>query len=240
MTPPAHGDRPLASALRRGLHAVAVGATLAVASSVALAQQAWEATVTGSVAPAKPAASPWAAAVASAASKSRPGGDAPAPPDAKPASLKAEAKPGSNAVKATPAEEYCANIANPAADARFMWQKKMLAAMEQEIAKRVAAMEEKAAELQKWLARREEFSKKANETLLSIYTRMKPDAAAQQMAGLDEETAAALLIKLEPRKASLILNEMDSNQAIRLAATISGAGKFAPAASKNPTEAKAK
>jgi flagellar motility protein MotE (MotC chaperone) len=241
MTPAAHGDRPLASALRRGLHVVAVGATLAVASSVALAQQAWEATVTGSVAPAKPAASPWAAAVAAAASKPRPGGDAPAaPPDTKPAPLKTEAKPAASVVKGTPAEEYCTNIANPAADARFMWQKKMLAAMEQEIAKRVAAMEEKAAELQKWLARREEFSKKANETLLSIYTRMKPDAAAQQMAGLDEETAAALLIKLEPRKASLILNEMDSNQAIRLAATISGAGKFAPAASKNPTEAKAK
>jgi len=239
MTPAAHGYRPLASALRRGLHAAAVCATLAVASSVALAQQAWEARVTGSVAPAKPAASPWAAAVAAAAPKPRQVETA-APPDPKPAPLKAEAKPETTTVKGTPAEQYCANIANPAADARLTWQKKMLAAMEQEIAKRVAAMEEKAAELQKWLARREEFSKKANETLLNIYTRMKPDAAAQQMAGLDEETAAALLIKLEPRKASLILNEMDPNQAIRLAATISGAGKFTPAASKNPTEAKAK
>jgi flagellar motility protein MotE (MotC chaperone) len=236
MTAAAHGRRPLASALRRGLHAAAFGTTLAAASSVALAQPSWEATVSG-VPSAKPAANPWAPAVASAAPKSRPGGAAVAPPEPKPASLKAQAKPD---VKGTPAGEYCANIVNPAADARFTWQKKMLAAMEQEIAKRIAAMEEKSAELQKWLARREEFSKKANATLLSIYARMRPDAAATQMAGLDEETAAALLIKLEPRKASLILNEMDPNQAVRLAATISGAGKFAPAAAKNSIEAKAK
>ena len=88
------------------------------------------------------------------------------------------------------ADDYCANIANPAADARFAWQKKTLADMEQEIAKRIALLEEKTAEYQKWLARRDEFSKKANETVLRIYARMRPDAAAVQLAALDEETAA--------------------------------------------------
>jgi flagellar motility protein MotE (MotC chaperone) len=164
--------------------------------------------------------------------------DGKASPKAAPAAL---AKPEAGSVKGTAAEEYCANIANPATDARFAWQKKVLAGMEEEIAKRIAAMEQKTAELQKWLARRDEFSKKANDTLLRIYARMRPDAAAVQLAALDEETAAALLIKLEPRTASLILNEMDPGQAVRLSGTISGAGKITPAAPpKNPPEAKAK
>jgi len=137
-------------------------------------------------------------------------------------------------------DEYCANIANPAADARFAWQKKTLADMEQEITKRIALLEEKTAEYQKWLARRDEFSKKANETVLRIYARMRPDAAAVQLAALDEETAASVLTKLEPRAASLILNEMESTQAVRLTATISGAGKVAPVAPQTAIEAKAK
>ncbi len=236
MTTILEGRRPLASAIRRGVRVAAIAATLAVASSVALAQQGWETTVTGSVQPSKPAA-PWTSAAASP----KPKPDVAAQPDRKPTALKAEVKPDTAAVKGTAAEEYCANIANPAADARFAWQRKVLAGMEQEVAKRITALEEKTAELQKWLARRDEFSKKANETLLRIYARMRPDAAAVQLAALDEETAASLLVRLEPRTASLILNEMEPGQAVRLTATISGAGKVTPAAApKNPAEAKAK
>ena len=47
---------------------------------------------------------------------------------------------------------------------------------------------------------------------------MRPDAAAQQLAAMDEETAAAVLTKLDPRIASIILNEMDRAQAARLTA----------------------
>ena len=81
--------------------------------------------------------------------------------------------------------------------------------MEQEIAKRIALLEAKTAEYQKWLARRDEFSKKAQRDRVRIYARMRPDAAAVQLAALDEETAAAVLTKLEPRAASAILNEME-------------------------------
>lgn len=137
-------------------------------------------------------------------------------------------------IKGPRADDYCANIANPAADARFAWQRKTLADMEQEIAKRIALLEEKTAEYQKWLARRDEFSKKANDTVLRIYARMRPDAAAAQLAALDGETAASVLTKLEPRAASLILNEMDPTEAVRLTATISGAGKVLPAAPPQP------
>ena len=142
--------------------------------------------------------------------------------------------------KSARAEEYCTNIADAAADARFAWQKKMLTDLEQEIAKRIAQLEEKTAEYRKWLARRDEFSQKANDTLLRIYTRMRPDAAAAQISELDEETAAALLTKFEGRTASLILNEMDVGKAARLSSIVSGAAKVTPAAAaKTAIEARA-
>src|SRR5581483_3804118 len=65
--------------------------------------------------------------------------------------------------------------------------------------------EEKTAELQAWLARREEFSKKAQAAVVTIYARMRPDAAAAQLVAMDEETAAAVLTKLDPRNASASL-----------------------------------
>ena len=99
----------------------------------------------------------------------------------------------------------------------------MLADLEQEIAKRVELLEAKTAEYQRWLARRDEFSKKAQESVVTIYARMKPDAAAAQLVAMDEETAAAVLTKLDPRNASAILNEMEATQAARLTATIGGA-----------------
>jgi flagellar motility protein MotE (MotC chaperone) len=121
------------------------------------------------------------------------------------------------------AREYCLNIADAAVDARFAWQKKTLADLELEIAKRLELLEAKTAEYQKWLARRDEFSKKAQDSVVTIYARMKPDAAAAQLVAMDEETAAAILAKLDPRNASAILNDMEATHAARLTATISGA-----------------
>jgi flagellar motility protein MotE (MotC chaperone) len=121
------------------------------------------------------------------------------------------------------AREYCLNVADAAADARLAWQKKTLADLELEIAKRVELLEAKTAEYQRWLTRRDEFSKKAQESVVAIYARMKADAAAAQLVAMDEETAAAVLTKLDPRNASAILGEMDATHAARLTATISGA-----------------
>ena len=121
------------------------------------------------------------------------------------------------------AREYCSNIADAAADARLAWQKKILADLEQDIAKRMELLEAKTVEYQKWLARRDEFSKKAQENVVTIYSRMKPEAAAAQLVAMDEETAAAVLTKLDPRNASAILSEMEATQAARLTATIGSA-----------------
>ena len=244
MTRVLQGRWPAVSAAGRVVRLGAAAGALAIIATVALAQQTWETTVTAP-SPAKRSTSPWTVVVAGpqikGVSVSETAGAQPAQTDAKTAAKEPPGGPKleTGSIKGTAAEQYCANIANPAADARFAWQKKALADMEQEIAKRIALLEEKTAEYQKWLARRDEFSKKANETVLRIYARMRPDAAAVQLAALDEETAASVITKLEPRTASLILNEMEPAQAVRLTATISGAGKVLPAAPKT-AEAKQK
>jgi flagellar motility protein MotE (MotC chaperone) len=236
--------RPAVSATRRAARLAAIAGALAIAASVALAQQTWETTVTANP-PVKRSANPWTVVVAGPQIKGVPVSEtAGAHPAQTDTNTTVKEPPGAakletGSIKGTATEQYCANIANPAADARFAWQKKALADMEQEIAKRIALLEEKTAEYQKWLARRDEFSKKASETVLRIYARMRPDAAAVQLAALDEETAASVITKLEPRVASLILNEMDPAQAVRLTATISGSGKVHPAAPKT-AEAKQK
>ncbi len=253
MTGPRKACRPMTSAITRAMRLAGAAGGLICAGTVAIAQQGWEPTVSVGPAPprvsarapvktaapkAKPALQPAAAFEAAVESAIMSEDRKIAAPKAAPVST-ANLETGS--IKGPRADDYCANIANPAADARFAWQKKMLADMEQEIAKRIALLEEKTAEYQKWLARRDEFSMKANETVLRIYARMRPDAAAVQLAALDEETAAAVLTKLEPRAASLILNDMESNQAVRLTAIISGAAKVTPApAPKTAPEAKTK
>lgn len=122
----------------------------------------------------------------------------------------------------TNALEYCRNISDAAADVRFALQAKALGEMEKELEERIAALEAKRAEYEEWLARREEFAKKADESVVAIYSQMRPDAAAQQIGIMDPLAAAAILSKLSPRTASAILNEMDPNTAAMLTGTIAG------------------
>jgi flagellar motility protein MotE (MotC chaperone) len=246
--------RPTFPVLALGIRPSAALVTLAVVSTLALAEPGWQPVVATEKAPAKaPLAAP--AAVPPAKPKVAPVAAPALPPlteilpalaDAETAAEKRSVTPRgrktgeTGAIEANAAKDYCANIASAAADARFIWHKKVLAEIEVEIAKRVALLEEKTAEYQKWVVRRDEFSKKANDTVLRIYARMRPDAAAVQLAALDEETAAAVLMKLEARVASLILGDMDTAQAARLTATISGAGKVAPPAPPPAAKTEAK
>jgi flagellar motility protein MotE (MotC chaperone) len=117
---------------------------------------------------------------------------------------------------------YCRNIANAAADARYARQTQSLAAMEKELDDRIAELEKKQAEYQQWVQRREDFLAKADESVVAIYSQMRPDAAAQQIAVMDEEAAAAILAKVSPRIASAILNEMEATAAAHLTNVMAG------------------
>lgn len=120
------------------------------------------------------------------------------------------------------AAEYCANIADAATDARFQRQVEALKALEKKIQERIVILEEKRSEYEDWLHRRETFLKSAEDNLVAIYTQMRPDAASQQLAIMNEFTAAAILAKLPPRTASAILNEMDPSKAAQLTNIMAG------------------
>ncbi|WP_018260085.1 MotE family protein [Methylobacterium sp. WSM2598] len=123
------------------------------------------------------------------------------------------------------AAAYCNGIVDAAADARVAWQKETLTALEKQVEERIRQLEAKRAEYEEWLRRRNEFLAKADETVVAIYMKMRPDAAALQLANMPDEAAAALLTKLNARTASSILSEMEASRAAQLARIMTDASK---------------
>lgn len=117
---------------------------------------------------------------------------------------------------------FCSNITDQALDARVAWQQRELEATESKLKLRIAELEAKRAEYEEWLKLREDFLKKAEENVVEIYSRMNPEAAAQQIASMADDTAAAVLAKLKVRVASSILNEMEPARGAHLADTLAG------------------
>jgi flagellar motility protein MotE (MotC chaperone) len=117
---------------------------------------------------------------------------------------------------------FCSNIADAALDARVAWQKKELEATEARLRERIAELEAKRDEYEKWLKLRDDFLTKAEDNVVEIYSRMNPEAAAQQIASMADDTAAAVLAKLKVRVASAILNEMEPGRGAHLADTLAG------------------
>ena len=128
------------------------------------------------------------------------------------------------AVAKSPSEiqQFCANITPSAGDAKVAWQAARLIELEGQLRKRIVELDSKKAELIEWMQKRDAAMKKAEESIVAIYSRMRPDAAASQLAAMDEELAAALLAKLNSRSAGAILNEMDPRRAAKLTNTMSG------------------
>jgi flagellar motility protein MotE (MotC chaperone) len=138
------------------------------------------------------------------------------------ASSPAPGEPATTDQRGSDATEYCKNVTDAALDARVAWQQKQLEASEAKLRERIAELEAKRAEYEKWLKLREDFLKKAEDSVVEIYSGMNPDAAAQQIASMADETAAAVLAKLRVRSASAILNEMEPGRAAHLADTLAG------------------
>ena len=120
---------------------------------------------------------------------------------------------------------FCSNIADAARDRRYALQQAELQTLQKDIDKRIAALEEKRAEYEDWLTRRNEFLARAEGNLVDIYSRMRPDAAAERLAEVNVELAAGILMKLQARQAGIILNEMDSKAAARLTGIMASAAR---------------
>ena len=149
----------------------------------------------------------------------------PAPDPASPPNVEPPAKAAAAAEPPPTVKSYCENIADPALDARFLHQKAELKHLEEELAKKTTLLEAKKTEFQEWLKRRDDFINKAEGSLVKLYSKIKPDAAAPQLAALDEEAAAALLLKLSAKASSAILDQMDTAKAARLVSVMIGAAR---------------
>ncbi len=125
----------------------------------------------------------------------------------------------------TVAEQYCRAVLEPAREARYAFQTAEIEALSRALDERMVKIEARIAELKEWVARREDFANRTSDQLVSIYSGMRPDAASEQLAKIEESTAAAILSKLTPRVASQILNDMPSDRAARLAMILMGASR---------------
>lgn len=122
-----------------------------------------------------------------------------------------------------PADQYCARVGDIAATSQFAKQRQALAKAQEEVEARIKTLTEKSEELKAWTQRREDFLKKATESLLAIYGKMKPEVAATQLVAMNHMTAAAIVAKLPPKAAGAILAEMDPQKAARLSSVLAGA-----------------
>jgi flagellar motility protein MotE (MotC chaperone) len=162
-----------------------------------------------------------------------PGSEAPAKSDSKVAKdardqpvPSDEPLAGSMESGAKPVQSYCVNITNSALDARYLRQKKQLEDLKSDLQNRTTDLEGKIAEYKDWLARRDEFASKAQDSLVAIYGNMKGETAAKQIVELEDETASSVLAKLDSRQSSSIIGEMEPKKAARLMEIIAGASKL--------------
>jgi flagellar motility protein MotE (MotC chaperone) len=118
--------------------------------------------------------------------------------------------------------KYCSALAPSTNEARAAYQLRRLADLEREVRDEVEKLEAKEAAAREWVTRRETMMKQATDDVVSVYAKMAPDAAAPQIAAMDEYVAAAILSKLKPQAASAILGEMEADRAARLSTLMSG------------------
>lgn len=143
-----------------------------------------------------------------------------APAAEPPQQLKREKAPDQSEI-----ERFCSNIADAARDRRYALQAEEMKQLQAGIDQRMKALEEKRAEYETWLKRREVFLARAEDGVVQIYAGMKPDAAAERLAIVNADLAAAILMKLDSRKASVILNEMDQKAAATLTGIMASAAR---------------
>ena len=122
-------------------------------------------------------------------------------------------------------QRFCSNIADAARDRRYALQAEELKQLQAGIDQRMKALDEKRAEYEQWLKRREVFLARAEDGVVKIYAGMKPDAAAERLAMVTPDLAAAILMKLDSRKAGVILNEMDQKAAATLTGIMASAAR---------------
>nr|WP_321981462.1 MotE family protein [uncultured Cohaesibacter sp.] len=111
------------------------------------------------------------------------------------------------------ANSFCENISDLASEQRYAWQLQNLIALQSDIDERIEKLETLRANVKDWIAKRDKVLSDVKEHIITVYERMRPEAAAERLAAVDDQVAIALLAKMKPRIVSAILNEMDADRA---------------------------
>jgi flagellar motility protein MotE (MotC chaperone) len=133
--------------------------------------------------------------------------------------------PLSGTESASEVEKFCTGIADAARDRRYSLQAMELKKLKDEVDERIRQLEQKRAEYEEWMERREKFLEQAQDNVVKVYASMKADAAAERLAEVNVNLAAGILMKLDSRKAGVILNEMDSKAAAALTGIMASAAR---------------
>ena len=138
-------------------------------------------------------------------------------------------------LETSPAGLFCNNIREAAREKRYALKErqirelhaektKELTELKERVEKRISALEVKRAEYEEWVSKRAGFLDRAEDSLVQIYAKMRPDAAASRLEILEDLLAAAILMKLTPAKAGVILNEMKPESAAKITQVIAATG----------------
>ncbi|WP_051335466.1 MotE family protein [Methylocapsa acidiphila] len=132
------------------------------------------------------------------------------------------AKPAESKRVPVDIQQFCTNNSMAIGDARIAWQTTKLLELEKKVNERIAELDAKKNEFVNWLNMRNEAMRHATESVVAVYAHMRADAAASQLAVMDDAAAAAILAKLSSRAAGAILNEMEVARAARLGRLMAG------------------
>jgi len=124
------------------------------------------------------------------------------------------------------AGRFCRNIETRAENARFELQMQRLEEAKLEINERMQILEQKRSEYESWLKKRDDFLAQTQTAFVAIIAKMKPAAAAEQLALSDDMVAASILLKLKPSQASAIMNELPPEKAANLTHILASAQKL--------------
>lgn len=116
--------------------------------------------------------------------------------------------------------KYCEVNGDTTKTEKIAWQMRALSDVEMRLSEKMAALDEKIAELKKWVAKRDEILRRAEGKVVAIYSSMRAEAASLQLSTLDDSTAISILLQLKPRRAGAILAEMPPERAAYLTDTM--------------------
>ena len=123
-------------------------------------------------------------------------------------------------------EKYCDVVVDPALAAKLAQERSEAKKLQKDIEDKLQELKVAIEEHEKWLKLRNDFQNKATDNLVTVYSQMDSEAAAQRLTAVGDQIASAILLKLPPKSASAILGEMPSDVAGRLTAFMAGAAEL--------------